>query len=572
MRMSARTRLACSHSAPTAVFTANVSNPTATLMDALNIAEAGIGPSVNVNSKVNLINGVPTPQVTYGTAFAQSMHTYKIVWAPTTVVWMVDKVVYRNITYSPWRPMSVRQILRTNKGVNLPLNSPDTSIYIRRIRYTPYSDKAADDALRCTSMYACYGTLKLGGSANATMFVSVATSAAASAGRRHILQSAAATAQSLGAAVAASIPGVSARHLTVTPSAYGLSFTVTLSNIVSGLDDALEIFKADGLQTALLSGLASDVAPSYEDILIEGVTDPTGNGTAVAISVLVGGYTSAAEVQADFNKLISQGASALNSAATSINNAIGAVTSSYITTADPAPNTNATGVDAFTPPVVIRPAAVESILTNQLRCPNYPDFFDSTCKDDLGRNWTVWCSACVLMDLSSLNVITTFTVSAPVAKTAVRSTESAFNAALISGALTVNLKANQTAAGRRHLLASSSSSSSSLNVSSTNNLVAQRLLTDSFTGPTSVCDSVETQLTSWRSVGIAFVIAFVVFTVAAGLVGYALGKRSAASQSQLPQSLVAAAVHKNAALAEMDAASPSRAQQLRQQQPVEPTA
>jgi hypothetical protein len=117
------------------------------------------------------------------------------------------------------------------------------------------------------------------------------------------------------------------------------------------------------------------------------------------------------------------------------------------------------------------------------------------------------------MDLSSLNVITTFTVSAPVAKTAVRSTESALNAALISGALTVNLKANQTDASRRHLLASSSSSSSSLNVSSTNNLVAQRLLTDSFTGPTSVCDSVETQLTSWRSVGIAFVIAFVVYTI-----------------------------------------------------------
>jgi hypothetical protein len=85
------------------VFTANASNPTATLMDALNFAGAGIGTSVNIASPVKAINGVKVPVAFYDSAFASTMHTYKIVWTPTTVAWLVDTSALRARGRRVWR-------------------------------------------------------------------------------------------------------------------------------------------------------------------------------------------------------------------------------------------------------------------------------------------------------------------------------------------------------------------------------------------------------------------------------------------------------------------------------------
>ncbi len=85
------------------MFTANASNPTATLMDALNFAGAGIGTSVNIASPIKAINGVKVPVAFYDSAFASTMHTYKIVWTPTTVAWMVDTSALRAPRQRVWR-------------------------------------------------------------------------------------------------------------------------------------------------------------------------------------------------------------------------------------------------------------------------------------------------------------------------------------------------------------------------------------------------------------------------------------------------------------------------------------
>ena len=76
------------------MFTASYGQPTSTLMDALNFAGAGIGPSLNVNNSISTINGQPTPQVLFNTSFGTSFHTYKLVWTPTSVAWLVDKGAY----------------------------------------------------------------------------------------------------------------------------------------------------------------------------------------------------------------------------------------------------------------------------------------------------------------------------------------------------------------------------------------------------------------------------------------------------------------------------------------------
>ncbi len=49
-------------------------------MDALNFAGAGIGTSINVNTPIKLINGVPARQAYYNSSFAQTFHNYKVLW------------------------------------------------------------------------------------------------------------------------------------------------------------------------------------------------------------------------------------------------------------------------------------------------------------------------------------------------------------------------------------------------------------------------------------------------------------------------------------------------------------
>jgi hypothetical protein len=521
------------------VFTANASAPTATLMDALNFAGAGIGTSVNINSPVKAINGVKVPVAYYDTAFASTMHTYKIVWSPTSVAWMVDTVVYRNITYAPWRPMSVRQILRTNRGNTLPMGSPDTNIYIRRIRYTPLSDRAISDAYRCSSMFACYGAMAPAPLANASMFVTLASTSAAAAttGRRALLATTAANSAALSAAVADSLAGVPETEVITVPSAFGLSFTINLQNLApaSTGSSARDTFQSDGLQTALLSGLSGDVSPGGGNILVEDVRESP-DGLTVSVDVLVTGYTALDEVHADYARLVAVGAAAFDSAAAAVNNALGEVSSAYIT---PNEITNSAVDDAATPdfaqPTVAHPVAKDALLGDATKCPSYPDFFDATCVDDAGDLPSVWCAGCVLMDMTGLAVITTYTVSIPVAASAVDAFEAALDASLNSGTLGSNLGA--AANRRRHLL----QAGSTLNVSTTNSLVAQRLTTAAVL-ESIVCGEVESQLKEWRASAIAFIIAFGVLAVGtavgcAFMAGKRAGQRTAGGGAAAPQSL-----------------------------------
>jgi hypothetical protein len=610
-------------------------------MDALNFAGAGIGTSVNVNSPVRAINGVKVPNAFYDTAFASQMHTYKVVWTPTSVAWLVDtgacvaralaaarmlwcvgcssshadmhtrapapspaprscvpqhhgahartrggacalhvlcsthasmrgaracakllltcyaaslaRSPARAVQYAPWRPMSVRQILRTNRGNTLPMGSPDTNIYIRRIRYTPYTEQAVADAYRCASMFACYGAMAPAPMANASLYISTSSSPSASpAAGRHLLQAAAsAHGAALTSAVADSMPGIAADSIAATASAFGLSMTVTMTNINGGAVglSALDTYQSDGLQAALLSGLAGDVSARAQDIMIEDASEDA-SGALLSVKVLITGYATAAAVQTDYASLAAAGAAALDNAASAVNNALGAVATAYISVADVTAASDADSVSSdaneFSPPITPRPVAVDALLSDAALCPSYPDFWDASCVDAAGDAPSVWCAGCVLMDVSGLAVITTYTVAVQVAASSVDAVEVALNAALNSGTISKNLAAP---AARRRLL--QSGASTALNVSSVNSLVAQRLLTTDLEAAL-VCKAQETQLEEWRASAIAFIIGFgvlliAVFVTAAFLVGKRAGMRVAATGEQQAAADAAAPAAKEAA-------------------------
>lgn len=58
----------------------------------------------------------------YTQELASSFNVYKTIWTPTWLAWMVNNVVMRNETYDvrpnyvPWRPVTMRPLLRTNVG------------------------------------------------------------------------------------------------------------------------------------------------------------------------------------------------------------------------------------------------------------------------------------------------------------------------------------------------------------------------------------------------------------------------------------------------------------------------
>ena len=100
----------------------------------------------------------------YNTTYAAAFHTYKIVWTPTWIAWMIDTTLYRNSTNVPWRPVNVRPLLRTNVGTAASVAAlPDSTVYIKRLRYTPLtwagSANVLADALLNPSFYSVYGTL-----------------------------------------------------------------------------------------------------------------------------------------------------------------------------------------------------------------------------------------------------------------------------------------------------------------------------------------------------------------------------------------------------------------------------
>ena len=183
--------------------------------------------------------------------------------------------------------MGIRQILRTNKGVNAPAGSPDSNVYLRRIRYTPYSATAVADAYRCTSMFACYGAMRTAPTGSASMIVSVLITPTSGSGRRrHLLDNAADAQTALSSAVAVALPGVVASENVVAsvPAAFGISFVLTVSNLCSipGGGDGLENFQYFGVQNGLIDGLDMDLIPPADMIYVQRVElDPTGCGVQV---------------------------------------------------------------------------------------------------------------------------------------------------------------------------------------------------------------------------------------------------------------------------------------------------
>jgi len=128
---------------------------------------------------------------TFGTLFAASFHTYKIVWTPRWIAWMIDSTLYRNSTNAPWRPVTMRPLLRTNVGTAASTAVlPDAVAYIRRIRYTPLnwagSTNVVNDALYSPSMTAKYGSLLQSSSGTLQLSTAAATSVAARTGRRRL--------------------------------------------------------------------------------------------------------------------------------------------------------------------------------------------------------------------------------------------------------------------------------------------------------------------------------------------------------------------------------------------------
>jgi hypothetical protein len=403
--------------------------------------------------------------------------------------------------------MGIRQILRTNKGINAVGPSfGNSSVYIRRIRYTPYSAAAVADAYRCDSMFACYGALAPAPVANASMVVSVTvTPSTSNSGRRRLLQQSSADAQAaLSEAVAAALPGVvSSSDIISQAGAYSLAVVLTVQNLCSapGAGDALTNFQVAGVQYALINGLDADLIPPADQIYVQSVT-PDASGCAVAVSLLISGYNSSS-LQTDFDFLSASGSSALTSTALAVNNILGAVTTVYlssdIVTANLDPN--------YTPTVTAVPPSSTDLLFDASVCPSYPLAWDATCVDAAGNPPAIWCATCVLLQMEGLNQVVSYAVSVEVAETSVSAVESALSAALFSNAVVTSAMA-ATPAGRRLL-----SGGGSFNVSAPNGLLATRVAaaTTSTAVDTATCAASSAAAAAPRAVAVA----------AAGMVGAA---------------------------------------------------
>ena len=546
------------------VFTANKAAPTGTLMDALNFAQTPIGTSINVNTSIKAINGGVAPQKFYNSSFASQFHTYKVVWTKNTVAWMVDTVVYRNISYAPWRPMSIRQILRTNQGINaVGPQFGDSKVYIRRIRYTPLSDQAVADAYRCTSMFACYGAMPTGAMSTATTFVTLASGdrSTTAAGGRHLLQSLESDGALLQDAVAALLPGMPSGSVNATPSAFGLSLRIDIAGLnpagLQGAMSALDVYTTDGVQLALTSGLADDFEPASGNVLIQSVSQDA-VGAVLSVQVLVSGYASADDVSNDYNALLVRGAKVLGNSAAAVNNALGLATTLYVTLSEAV--TNSTDPDFPGLPPAAHPPGPAAFLADPSRCPNYPASWDGSCVDDDGAQHAAWCPDCVLMAVADVAVVTTYAVQVPVAATAVDAIEGRLASSMESGAL----NAAVTAAGsrRRRLLSSRSVSTSSVNLTTTSNLVVQRLASSAAMQQyMEQCEAAKVAESDWRAVGIAFIIGFGVCAGCFGAALFVMRRRDARDADAAARVSVTQAAAK---AAQLEAPSP-RAAQLRQQ-------
>ena len=93
---------------------------------------------------------------------ARQYHNYSIIWTPHSITWALDKVVYRKVTrlrrcqhrrcwgvptvtLIPWRPQTIRVILRTSQGNTL-AQQPDCTVFLRRLSYTPLPGRRREHA------------------------------------------------------------------------------------------------------------------------------------------------------------------------------------------------------------------------------------------------------------------------------------------------------------------------------------------------------------------------------------------------------------------------------------------
>lgn len=88
-----------------------------------------------------------TTQPAFTAAVAAGYHNFTVAWSPANVVWSVDGAVYRNTSSeakltgvrTPWRPMTLRLVFRTNNGTVGPRNAyiPEAHVYIASLSYAP---------------------------------------------------------------------------------------------------------------------------------------------------------------------------------------------------------------------------------------------------------------------------------------------------------------------------------------------------------------------------------------------------------------------------------------------------
>jgi hypothetical protein len=295
------------------IFTAAPGTPTATTMDALTFDP--LGPVVNSGGSVKSSDGSSAGSAVPGSVHAAGatnpnakfnsanvFHTYKVVWTPNWIAWMVDLSVYRNITFSIWRPQSIRQILRTNVGdaadpapavstnawppctgntdprfrqpgaagcVLYGVDRPDAYVYVKRIRYTPLSAQAISDALTYPSMFARYGAAPTLAqpTSTATSTATYALGSATSGSGRHLLQ-APPTPAAVSAQLSALVPGTTPGAVAVSLTSYAIGGYVVIADSTGFLSP---LTWTAGVQSAFLNGLDGDLVPDVTHITVQSV-------------------------------------------------------------------------------------------------------------------------------------------------------------------------------------------------------------------------------------------------------------------------------------------------------------
>jgi len=238
----------------------------------------------------------------YSTQMAAQYHTYKLIWTPAWLAWTVDNIVYRNSSAAPWRPVTMRPLLRTNIGTAASVASlPDANVYIRRIRYTrmdaagmrgDYANSyVLQTAFNCASSVACHGSAF--SAASGALQLSQSAASIAAAGRRRLAQSNAPVLSTNGTLlsptvgpmpvsaylselasvtnatqgiVASVLPGVLANQVVVTITSHTISGTV----LVTGITFASW---TSAVQAAFINGLAMDVVPTPDQIFVSNAAD-----------------------------------------------------------------------------------------------------------------------------------------------------------------------------------------------------------------------------------------------------------------------------------------------------------